>query len=240
MLTIPNPLLDLTPLKHLSFASGEVLMMIGYMGSIFMSLLVPLYLEGAAGYTAFITGALVIAPVLCYAVSCIISGKIEDKYGIWPLVPLGFLLLVVGFLVTQVTSANMLIVPMIIALGVSFAGSGLLFPSLKAHDLQLLPQKMEDFGSSIHSTLVQIAGSIGSALFVGIMSADVDKLMADGASKADAYASGFSFSLTIAIGILVVGFIGSIIFSRATRKHRSNGQPSDPSTQNRTTAGSSD
>ena len=112
---------------------------------------------------------------------------------------------------------------MIIALGVSFAGIGLLFPALKAHDLQLLPQKMEDFGSSIHSTLVQIAGSIGSALFVGIMSADVDKLMVDGVSKVDAYASGFSFSLSIAIGILVVGLVGSIIFSRLTRKHRSRG-----------------
>ena len=195
-------------------------MMVGYMGSIFMSLLVPLYLEGAAGFSAFITGALVIAPVLCYAVSCIISGKIEDKYGIWPLVPVGFLLLLAGFLVTQATSAHGLIVPMLVALGVSFAGIGLLFPSLKAHDLQLLPQKMEDFGSSIHSTLVQIAGSIGSALFVGIMSANVDKLMAAGASKADAYASGFSSSLTIAIVILAVGLIGSIIFARATRRHR--------------------
>ncbi len=81
-----------------------------------------------------------------------------------------------------------------------------------------LPKAIYAHGSSIHSTLVQIAGSVGSALFVGIMSADADRLMAQGISKADAYASGFSHTLLIAIGILAIAFVASIVFVRIMRR----------------------
>ena len=64
------------------------------------------------------------------------------------------------------------------------------------------------------------SGSLGSALFVGIMSADADRLMAAGASKAQAYAAGFSHTLFIDIGILAVAFIVSIVFARVMRKQR--------------------
>lgn len=54
---LKEPLLDLAPLKHPKFVVGETLLMLGYMSSIFMSLLVPLYLEGTAGERS--------DPVLC-------------------------------------------------------------------------------------------------------------------------------------------------------------------------------
>lgn len=212
---IPDPLLNLEPMKHPRFVLGETLMMLGYMGSIYMSLLVPLYLEGAAGMSAFMTGMLLIAPILCYAIACFIGGRIEDAHGIWPLVPIGFLILLVGYIGMEITSSMLLTMAMVVCVGVSFAGVGLVFPTLKASDLSVLPQDITAYGSSIHSTLVQIAGSLGSAIFVGIMSADVDRLIAHGASKADAYSAGFSHTLIIALVILAVAFVGSIVYSRA-------------------------
>lgn len=69
-------------------------------------------------------------------------------------------------------------------------------------------------GSSNHSVLAQIAGSLGSALFVGIMGADVDRLMAADATKAAAYAAGFFHTLLIDIGVVAVALIGSVVFAR--------------------------
>lgn len=217
---IPTPLLSLRPLTHPRFAVGEMLMMLGYMGSIYMSLLVPLYLEGAAGYTAFLAGCLMVAPILCYAVSCFIGGRIEDRFGIWPLVPVGFLMLLAGFIAMQITSSLVLIAAMMASAAVSYAGVGLVFPTLKAVDLGSLPRELYAHGSSIHSTLVQIAGSLGSALFVGIMSADADRLMAAGVSKASAYATGFSHTLVIDIGIVVVAVAVSVFFVRLMAKRK--------------------
>ncbi|WP_302962977.1 MFS transporter [uncultured Adlercreutzia sp.] len=220
---IPHPLLNLAPLRHGRFVFGEVLMMLGYMGSIYLSLLVPLYLEGTAGYTAFAAGGLLCAPILCYAGACFLGGRIEDRHGVWPLVPLGFLVLLVGYIAVEVTSAAMLIVPMILCAGAAYVGVGLVFPTLKAVDLDSLPRAIYAHGSSIHSTLVQIAGSVGSALFVGIMSADTDRLMAQGIAKAHAYASGFSHTIFIAIGILAVAFVGAVAFGRLMRRQRQKG-----------------
>lgn len=215
---LEDPLLDLSPLKHPKFVTGEILMMLGYMGSIYMSLLVPLYLEGTVGETAFVAGSMLTLPILCYALACFVGGHIEDKHGIWPLVPVGFLILLLGFIGMEITSSLMFVIAMIVCVAVSFIGVGLVFPTLKATDLGTLPREIYAHGSSIHSVLVQIAGSLGSALFVGIMSADADRAMAQGLSKADAYAQGFSHTLTIDIAIIAVAFIVSIFFARKVRK----------------------
>ena len=217
---IKTPLLNLTPFQHPRFVIGEVLMMLGYMGSIYMSLLVPLYLEGAAGYTAFVAGCLLVAPILCYAGACFVGGRIEDKHGIWPLVPGGFLLILLGFVAMQVFSSIGVALAVVACAAASYIGVGLVFPTLKAVDLGALPAAIYSHGSSIHSTLVQIAGSVGSALFVGIMSADADHLMATGATKAAAYSYGFSHTIVISIVILAVAFVGATIFARIMKKHR--------------------
>lgn len=221
---IENPLLNLSPLKHHNFVVGETLMMLGYMGSIYMSLLVPLYLEGTAGYSAFIAGCLMAAPILCYAGACFVGGRIEDKHGIWPLVPAGFLLILVAFIGMKAFSSIEIALAVVACAAAAYIGVGLVFPTLKASDLGVLPPAIYSFGSSIHSTLVQIAGSVGSALFVGIMSADADRLMATGVTKASAYASGFSHTVIISIVILVVALAGSIVFARmmAKRNQRPN------------------
>ena len=224
---LEEPLLDLAPLKHPKFVVGEMLMMLGYMGSIFMSLLVPLYLEGTIGETAFTAGCMLTAPILCYAFACFAGGRIDDKYGIWPLISCGFLILLVGFIGMEIASSAMLVAVMMVCVAISFIGVGLIFPTLKATDLDTLPREIYAHGSAIHSTLVQIAGSLGSALFVGIMSADADRLMAEGLSKADAYASGFSHTLSIDLAIVAVAFFVSIIFTRIVVKSKKAAQPTE-------------
>lgn len=210
---IEDPLLNLTPMRHPRFVVGEGLMMLGYMGSIYMSLLVPLYLEGTAGQTAFVAGCFLSLPILCYALACFVGGRIEDRHGIWPLVPGGFLLLLAGFALMGITASHELAIAMMACVAVSYIGVGLVFPTLKAVDLAALPRAIYSHGSAIHSTLVQIAGSLGSALFVGMMSADADALMAAGATKAQAYAAGFSHTLLIDIGVLAAALVISIAFA---------------------------
>lgn len=65
-LRIPTPLLDLRPFKYQVFSLGETLIMIAYMGSLFVSLVVPLYLEGVQGETPFIAGCLLSIPICTY------------------------------------------------------------------------------------------------------------------------------------------------------------------------------
>lgn len=221
---IGHPLLDLKPFKVRTFAIGELLIVLSYMSSIYMSLLVPLYLEGTAGYSAFQAGLVLVAPILCYAATCLASGKILGRHGVWPLIPLGFALTLAAFLAMEASSAAQQIVPLLIAVGVAYGGIGLLYPAVKSVDLEVLPQGISASGSAIHSTIVQLAGSIGSALYVGIMAGDADALMASGAAKAAAYAAGFSHTLLIGIGVVGAAFAISFLYVHAVRRwSRKNG-----------------
>lgn len=211
---LSDPLLDLKPLKVPAFALGETLVLISYMGSVYLSLLAPLYLEGTASCTPFAAGCMLALPILCYGIFCFTSGKILGKHGVWPLIPLGFTIMIGGFAATYFFAEAQIIPAFLVCIAVTYAGYGVMYPSIKSVDLEVIPHTQASSGSSIHSTLVQIAGSVSSALFVGIMSSDVTVSMAAGASKATAYAAGFSHTLLIALGILVVGLLISLVYVR--------------------------
>lgn len=211
---LDEPLLDLTPLKNHAFTVGEIISMLGFAGSLYLSLLVPLYLEGTAGCSAFTAGALLAAPILAYAATTFLGGRIEDARGIWPLVPTGFALIVAGLAGLWVASSHLVTVGVLVCAGVTYAGVGLVFAPLKSRDLSAVPKELTSNASAIHSTLAQVITSLASALFVGVMSSDVSALLARGASKADAYAAGFSHTLLIELGIAVAAGIASVAFAR--------------------------
>lgn len=94
-------------------------------------------------------------------------------------------------------------------MALSFVGLGAVIYGLNEESRNPLP-----------SALIMVAGAAVVALFVGVMSADVDGLMAAGATKAQAYAAGFSHTLYIDLGILAVAFVVSVIFARIMRKKR--------------------
>lgn len=216
-LHIKDPLLNLKPFGYRIFSVGEILVVMAYMSSIFMSLLIPLYLEGAVAMTPFMVGVVCIIPVLCYAVCCFPSGHIQERHGVWPLVPGGFAVVLIAFIGIYFASSNIWIIPLLIFVAIAFSGIGFLFPGLKTENLESLPREISSHGSSIHSTLVQIASSVSSALYVGVMSGDVTRMMADGATKASAYAFGFSHALLISIGVLVTAIVVSFVYVRLTR-----------------------
>lgn len=140
-LRIPTPLLDLRPFKYQVFSLGETLIMIAYMGSLFVSLVVPLYLEGVQGETPFIAGCLLSIPICTYATLCIVSGKVLSKRGIWPLVSCGFGLAVLGFILVYggVSLGNIVLVLVFTAL--AYGGIGLAYPSVKSVDFEAVPQR---------------------------------------------------------------------------------------------------
>ncbi len=215
---IEHPLLDMQPFKDKTYALGETLIVLSYMSSIYLSLLIPLYLEGVAGFSAFIAGCLIAPATLCYALLCFVSGRVLGRSGVWPLVPIGFGVCLIGFVALAVFTKLDITIAIVCCMALACAGIGAEYPSIKSVDLEVLPPELSTSGSSIHSTLVQIAGSISSALFVGIMSGRVHHLMESGVSKMDAYSSGFMITVYLAIVFVVLAAVLSFIYSRRVTK----------------------
>ncbi|KFI60746.1 MFS family major facilitator transporter [Bifidobacterium cuniculi] len=73
--------------------------------------------------------------------------------------------------------------------------------------LSRLDRDLYPHGVAIVSTGFQIAGCLGSSLFMGVLSLTQEGAMAGGAAPAAAMASGFSASCLLATGFACVGFV---------------------------------
>lgn len=215
---LESPLLDLHPLVHPRFAVGILLVMVGMLTSFSMSILLPLYYEGALGYTAFFAGLLLLGPVLVNAAFTFLGGRVFDRHGAWPLIPAGLVLVLVGQAAAFFSAESMIAILIVLSSAAVYAGAGFVVAPSKTAALGTLPPATCSAGASINSTAAQIASAIGSSLFVGVLSADVLRDTAAGAAKASAYAAAFEHTLSIAVVIAAAGLLVAFFYARAMRK----------------------
>ena len=217
---LKTPLLDLSPFKFPRFTIGIILVMVIMLANASISLLLPLYFEGSLGQTSFEAGMFLMAPIAIYATMTFFSGKIFDRFGYWPVASIGLLVGLIGFIGFAVFADMRNAIVMTAIAAFTMSGVSFSYTPTKVTELSVLPEVEEAYGSSINSTTVQVANSIAQSLFVGILSADVLNLTASGMAKVDAYASGFTHAILIAIIFIACAFVLSLIFVRLLKSKK--------------------
>lgn len=213
-----HPLIDLTPMKSRAFWPSVVLTTIAMMGSFSMSVLLPLYLEGGTGLTAFAAGLLMLVPVLANAGTTLLGGHIMDARGEWPLLPAGFAAIAAGFALMAALAPALSLPTAFVAALLIMGGTGFIFSPSQTAGLRTLPAEMNPFGVAISTTFVQIAACIGPSLYTGIMSTAQAGALAAGADVALATAQGFSIAMVVAACIAAAGCALALVYSRAAVK----------------------
>lgn len=213
-----HPLIDLTPMKSRAFWPSVVLTTIAMMGSFSMSVLLPLYLEGGTGLTAFAAGLLMLVPVLANAGTTLLGGRIMDARGEWPLLPAGFAAIAAGFALMAALAPTLSLLAAFIAALLIMGGTGFIFSPSQTAGLRTLSAEMNPFGVAISTTFVQIAACIGPSLYTGIMSTAQAGALAAGADAALATAQGFSIAMVVAACIAAAGCALALVYSRAAVK----------------------
>lgn len=213
-----HPLIDLAPMKNRAFWPALILVTIAMMSMFSMSVLLPLYFEGAAGMTAFAAGLVILVPVLANAGATLLGGRIMDKRGEWPLLPLGFGGIAVGFIALVAVAPQLSVPAVFVAMLVMYVAVGFIFSPSQTAGLRALPPQQNPFGVALMTTFVQIAACIGPSLYIGIMSSGQAGAAAGGASAAQATADGFALAMAVAAVIGVAGFALALAYARAARK----------------------
>lgn len=170
-------------------------------------------------FSPFVAGCFLLVMTLFYAWSVLYAGKRVDAHGIWPIVSGGFALMMVGLFAVffAAPSRNAWLV---VILGCAVVvGDALINVPDKDVVFESLPDAGMPSASAIFSTGAQIAGSLGSALFVGVLSADVLRQSADGVNRHVVYANGFQHSILIAAVFEVVMFLVSLWYSHEMVRH---------------------
>ncbi len=168
---LDKPFLDVKILANRNYAVSVIASMVLYLVMMGSSVMMPLYVQSVMGYSAVVSGLVTLPGSLATAVVSPFAGNLYDRIGIKKIFVAGSAALIVSnigmyFLSmdTPLWTAAALNVIRNVAIG------SLMMPLLTWGTSNVHPRKVAD-ASSLLTSLRTIAGSIGSAVFVGIMTA---------------------------------------------------------------------
>ena len=214
---LASPFLDVKILGNRNYAVSVIASMVLYLVMMGSSVMMPLYVQSVMGYSAVVSGLVTLPGSLATAVVSPLAGKLYDKMGIKKIFIAGSTALAVSnigmFFLTMDTPlwiAACLNVIRNISIG------GLMMPLLTWGTSNVHTSKVAD-ASSLLTSLRTIAGSIGSAVFVGIMTMVSANSVETYGDNAQMHGMNIAF-LWMTIGALVLLAI-SIIGVRNNNKY---------------------
>ncbi|MDR6725990.1 DHA2 family lincomycin resistance protein-like MFS transporter [Paenibacillus amylolyticus] len=219
-LRMEQPMLDLRAFKQSMFTMGTVMLMLAVMVMMAAMLMLPMYLIRVQGLNAFSAGIVLLPGGIINAIMQPIMGKVFDKYGPRWVVPAGLMVIsVVLWLLSGITATDSLTHIILLHTFLMIGISMVWMPS-QANGLNQLPPSLYPHGSAIMNTVQQVAGAIGTAVAVSIMSIVANKSLlqsADQANSANAVLSlteGIQQVFLVAIFVSVLGFVLSLFMKR--------------------------
>lgn len=212
-----KPLLDVKILNNRNYAVSVIASMVLYLVMMGSSVLMPLYVQSVMGYSAVVSGLVTLPGSAATALVSPFAGKLYDKTGIRKI-------FVTGAAALTASNAGMYFLTVSTPLWVAAAlnvirnisiGS-LMMPLLTWGTSNVDPGRVAD-ASSLLTSFRTIAGSIGSAVFVGIM--NIVSESSKGAYGGSSLMHGMNVSfLWMTVGALVLLAIS--IFGTGRRRDR--------------------
>lgn len=199
---LDRALLDLRAFGHRDFTVGVVvsaLVFLCFLGA--SAILLPLYLQTVLGTTTFVSGLVLLPGGIALGLLGRPVGALYDRVGARRLVLPGATAMAVAlWLFASLGESS----PLAEVVGIHvllMVGLGLMITPLMTDSLGALPQQLYSHGSAILSTLQQVAGAFGTAVFVSVATT----ASLDPAGLPDAAGLRLAFVVAGCIGVLAVG-----------------------------------
>jgi DHA2 family lincomycin resistance protein-like MFS transporter len=219
-LAIANPILDFRAFKYPMYTLATIILILVMVTLFATMILLPLYLQRALLLSSFSAGLVLLPGGLINGMLSPVMGKLFDRFGPrWLVTPGLVIMCVVIWLFSRLTvSESMLYV--IILYAALLIGMSMVMMPVTTTGMNQLPKQMYPHGTAIMNTLQQVAGGIGTALFIGIMVSGQQAYLSQSANpKApaqmlQALVSGMSRAFFIALVVGVLSLLLSFFLKR--------------------------
>ncbi|MFT8361807.1 MAG: DHA2 family efflux MFS transporter permease subunit [Sporolactobacillus sp.] len=168
-LTTDMPLLNLNVFRYKIFTFTTIINIFITMAMFAAMILLPIYLQNIRGFTPLQSGLLLLPGALLMGAMSPITGILFDRIGSRPLAVIGLLITVITTwqfaLLTDATSFGHI---MFLYTARMFGMSLLMMP-IMTEGLNNLPRHLNSHGTAMSNTMRQVAGSLGTAFLVTVM-----------------------------------------------------------------------
>lgn len=238
-LVVKEPMLELRAFRYPMFALVTVLMLVIMMSMFSTMIMLPLFLQNVLLLTALGAGLVLMPGSIINGIMAPITGILFDKFGPRVLVIPGLALMALSiFLFMGIestwSSGRIIMIHVIMMIGISMV----MMPA-QTTGLNQLPRQLYAHGTAILNTLQQVAGAIGVALFISVMSSGSKAYLATAdltnpAEGLQAMIAGlkdaFFLGLILALGALALGLF--LTRTRAPKEDEDNPGAVQPALHN--------
>jgi DHA2 family lincomycin resistance protein-like MFS transporter len=211
-----DPMMNLSVFKYPMYIVG-LLMVLACMLIMMPSMIIlPMFLQNGAGLSVFTTGLILLPGSVLNGILSPRMGRLFDQYGPkWLVIP--GLVIVAAMLWFFSSLSPVSSVVLIVALHIGLmVGISMIWMPAQTNGLNQLPPELYPHGTAVMNTLQQVAGAIGTAVAVSLLTGGMETYLHDSpapeqpAELANAMTFGshnvFLFAMIITLISLVIAF----------------------------------
>ncbi|WP_438495589.1 DHA2 family efflux MFS transporter permease subunit [Paenibacillus sp. IHBB 3054] len=228
-LAMKQPMINLRAFKYPMFTVGVLMVFICMMVILSSMLILPMYLQQGQGYTAFKAGLLLLPGGIINGLMSPIMGRLFDKYGPkWLVIPGLALVAVSLWFFSNITPTSTVVFVIVLHSALMIGISMIMMPA-QTNGINQLPLQYYPDGTAIMNTLQQVAGAIGTALAVSIMTAGSKSFMKTVTNPADpinivpAFTHGVQNAFIFGMIMAIVGLVVAFFLKRVIVQHKAQG-----------------
>ncbi|WP_298906657.1 MDR family MFS transporter [uncultured Psychrobacter sp.] len=182
---LDKPMLDLRTLKYPMFTLALLSVSATFMIILSSMILLPLYLQIGLGLTALTAGLILMPGGALNGILSPVAGRVYDIYGPkWLLTPGFIIMIIMLWQLSNVTTETTIPMAIFLHSGLMIGVTFVMMP-VQTHGLNALPKNLYPDGTALINTLLQVSGSIGTALAVTIMSTSQNNFLKTVADPSD-------------------------------------------------------
>lgn len=210
-----QPMMNLRAFKYPLFVLGVFMSFITFFNMLSMLVILPMYMQMALLIAAFTTGLVLLPGSLLNCIFAPIIGGLFDKYGPRAIITPGTILVIIAYTLYAQLGTDAALWGVIVIHIIMMLGIGAVLASTQTNTLNSLPKRYYPDGIAITQTIQQVAGAVGIAVMVSLLSAKQNSYLSTvNDHLPEAVASGSSFVFTIGLIFAVINFVLSLFMKK--------------------------
>ncbi|WP_427877436.1 MDR family MFS transporter [Gardnerella sp. 2492-Sm] len=208
------PLLGLGVLKNRYFLTGTVCACLTFFAFSSIMVLIPLYIQSDRGFSATMSGLILLPGAFGMAISQYFGGRMLDRFGVRPVAMAGSLILLFGTIMMSLIDMYTWIWWISIWQFTRQIGMGFLLMPVTTWSLNCLSHEELGDGSAVTNTMRQLWGAIGAPVLVVTMTAFTQwhyAISGGHGHSEDVAASIFGVQWTLRISALITAIMAVIV-----------------------------
>lgn len=206
-----TPMLNLRAFHYPLFVLGVVMSFITFFNMLSMLVILPMYMQMALLMAAFTTGLILLPGSLLNCLLAPAIGSLFDKFGPKAVITPGTFLVAIAYILYASFGTETGIWLIVLTHIVMMLGIGAVLASVQTNTLNSLPKQYYPDGIAITQSIQQVAGAIGIAVMVSLLSAKQGSFLETVANAhTQAAAAGTSMVFKISLVLAVVNIVLSL------------------------------